>query len=95
MNTMYNNYRGRLLQSYIINAPNSIMIPWNMFKGFLDENTIKKITFYKGSVPTELFSHCSRMQIENKYGGLAKDRPSRTFWYSFLADLYQEGFLQK
>jgi len=36
-------YRGRLKTLYILNTPTSIWIPWNIAKGFLEENTIKKI----------------------------------------------------
>ena len=33
--------------TYVVNTPSSIYIPWNIVKGFLTENTINKISFFK------------------------------------------------
>ncbi|EGR29370.1 hypothetical protein IMG5_156970 [Ichthyophthirius multifiliis] len=41
------NYRSRMFATYVINTPSSIFIPWNIIKGFLDENIIKKIKIFK------------------------------------------------
>ena len=53
------NYRGRMYTTYILNASNSIFIPWNIAKGFLEENTIKKIKFSKSHQNEELFIHAN------------------------------------
>lgn len=37
----------------------------------MDETTIKKIKLMKESVPQDLFTHCNRNQVEQKYGGNA------------------------
>ena len=42
---------------YVINTPNSIFVPWNIIKGFLDENTIKKIIFSKTNCSDTLLNH--------------------------------------
>jgi len=58
---------------YIVNAPSSVYLPWQMVKKFLQEATVKKIQFCKQQVPDPLFQHTHRDQIEKKYGGTAPD----------------------
>ncbi len=43
------NYRSRMFATYVLNTPGSIFVPWNVVKSFLDENTIKKISFSKNN----------------------------------------------
>jgi len=75
---LQHNYRGRLTVMYIINAPTTVYIPWQMAKKFLEEVTVKKIQFYKTQIPEPLFEHTNREQVEKKYGGTAPDL--KTFW---------------
>lgn len=70
---LQHNYRGRLYRMYIVNAPSSVYVPWQMAKKFLQEATVKKIQFYKQQVPEPLFEHANRDQVEKKYGGNAPD----------------------
>lgn len=63
----------------IVNTPSSIFIPWAIVKGFLDDVTVKKIQFFKTSVPNTLFNLANPEQVEEKYGGTAKNL--KTFWF--------------
>ncbi len=57
MGYLSNNYRSRLYKMYILNTPSSIFIPWNIAKTLLEENTVKKINFFKNNHPEPLFEH--------------------------------------
>lgn len=61
MGYLSNNYRSRMFACYVLNTPSSIFIPWNIIKGFLEETTIKKISFYKDSNPTPVFNHANEL----------------------------------
>lgn len=54
------NYRAKLYKLYCINTPSSIWIPWKTVQMFLEENTVKKVSFSKEKEPTELFQHCNK-----------------------------------
>ena len=60
MGYLSSNYRSRMYKMYIVNTPNSIFVPWSIAKGFLEEVTINKISFYKDSEPTPLFQHTNK-----------------------------------
>jgi hypothetical protein len=72
------NYRGRLKSLYIINTPGTIFVPWQIAKGFLEEHTVKKIQFIKKDTPEPLFQHANRDQVEEKFGGTARNLT--VFW---------------
>jgi len=71
---LQHNYRGRLKSLYIINTPGTIYVPWQIAKGFLEEHTVKKIQFFKKEIPEPLFEHANRDQVEEKFGGTAKNQ---------------------
>lgn len=77
MGYLSNNYRSRLYKCYIVNTPGTISIPWNIVKGFLEQNTIDKISFYDTSIPTlknrSIFDHVNKSQLEKRYGGTAPE----------------------
>jgi len=85
---LQHNYRGRLKSLYVVNTPGSIYIPWQMIKGFLEEHTVRKIQFFKKDIPEPLFEHANREQVEQKFGGTAKNLtafwppifPSNNYW---------------
>jgi len=45
---------------YVVNCPGTITFSWNIVKGFLEEITVRKISFEKSSIPTGLFEHCHK-----------------------------------
>ncbi len=49
-----------MYKMYIVNTPNSIFVPWSIAKGFLEEVTINKISFYKDSIPIPAFDHINK-----------------------------------
>ena len=72
------NYRGRLAHNFVVNAPGSIMLIWNVVKHFLDDVTKEKTDIEKGNVSRRLLELFSPNQLEQKYGGSA---PNLTeFW---------------
>jgi len=72
------NFRGRLYTMYIVNTPSSIYLPWQLAKKFMEETTTKKIQFVKKQTPDFLFTYTRSDQVEEKYGGTAKN--ITTFW---------------
>jgi len=57
MGYLSSNYRSRMFATYVVNTPSSIYIPYKIVKGFLEEATIRKISFYSDSNPKPLFKH--------------------------------------
>jgi hypothetical protein len=64
MGYLSSNYRSRLFTMYIINSPRSIFMPWTIAKGFLEENTVKKIQIIKDANLAPLFTHTNKSQVE-------------------------------
>eukprot|EP01016_Furgasonia_blochmanni_P047773 TRINITY_DN704_c0_g1_i5.p2 TRINITY_DN704_c0_g1~~TRINITY_DN704_c0_g1_i5.p2 ORF type:complete len:233 (+),score=63.98 TRINITY_DN704_c0_g1_i5:66-764(+) len=92
MGYVSNNYRSRLYIMYILNTPSSIFIPWNVVKGVLEENTVKKINFFKTPNAPSMFDHIHPDQIEQRQGGKAKNRDGDC-WPPKLAS--HQNFLPK
>ena len=82
MGFLQNTYRGHLYVLYIIKTPSSIFIPWKMVKGLLEETTVKKINFFDDGNPIGLWTHTNKEQVEEKFGGSARNLTS--FWYTYL-----------
>lgn len=51
---------------------------WSGIKGFLEEQTVKKIQMFDNNVPKPLFVHAHPAQVEQKYGGTKPNMTS--FW---------------
>mmetsp|Transcript_8420 Transcript_8420/g.8334 ORF Transcript_8420/g.8334 Transcript_8420/m.8334 type:complete len:392 (+) Transcript_8420:226-1401(+) len=68
---LQDNFRCRLGVNYVINVPSGIYFLWKCIKPFMDKVTVKKIKLTNDSAPKELFNHCNRNQVEQKYGGTA------------------------
>ncbi|KAL4493052.1 hypothetical protein ABPG72_003137 [Tetrahymena utriculariae] len=79
MGYLSSNYRSRMFATYVVNTPSSIFIPYKIIKGFLEEATIKKISFYSNGNPKPLFTHCHKSQIESTYNGDSK-AINEKFW---------------
>lgn len=43
---------------YVVNCPGSITFSWNVIKGFLEEITVRKISFEGKGIASPLFEHC-------------------------------------
>ncbi|KAM3138173.1 hypothetical protein pb186bvf_009636 [Paramecium bursaria] len=82
MTYLSNNYRQRMYRCYVVNCNKTLTLSWSMIKGFLDETTVKKISFYNNQTPQPLFEHTHCSQVEIKYGGSSIDKteywPPRT-----------------
>lgn len=68
-----------MFATYVVNSPASIYIPYQIIKGFLEESTIRKISFYKNGIPKPLFLHCHPSQLETTYSGQSEAKTSN-FW---------------
>ena len=78
MGVLADYYRCRLGCNYIVNPSKTVYYLWTLVKPFLDEVVIDKMKILNKAQPDEIFSHCSRYQVEEKYGGRA---PNVTqFW---------------
>lgn len=62
-----------------------------MVKGFLEEHTQRKIQILSKAIPSNLFVHANKEQIEKKYGGTAVDLQG-IYWYDIIAFLLQISF---
>jgi len=75
---LQNNFRSRLFKMYIMNSPTSLYFSWKMIKGLLEETTTQKINFSKESANEDLWKHTNKSQVEEKFGGTAKN--IETYW---------------
>ncbi len=75
---LQSNYRARLYKLHVFNAPSSIVIPWKMAKGFVEDATREKLHFYKEGTSQELWKEINPAQVEQKFGG--KHPNLTTFW---------------
>lgn len=83
---LQDNYRLRLHKLHVVNVPASLYVTWRILKKkFLNDVTIQKTKIYKGNVPTKLLEVTHPEQIEQKYGGLAKN--ATQYWYLYLFSL--------
>lgn len=77
-------YRCRLGCNYIVNPSKTVYYLWTLVKPFLDEVVIDKMKILNKSQPDEIFNHCNRYQVEEKYGGKA---PNVTqYWPPIMPD---------
>ena len=79
MGYLSSNYRSRLFKCYVVNCPSTIMISWSIVKAFLEDVTVQKVSFEKGSQAPGLLKHCNQSQIEKKYGGVCSNKED-DFW---------------
>ncbi|KAK2197503.1 bifunctional CRAL-TRIO lipid binding domain superfamily/CRAL-TRIO lipid binding domain/CRAL-TRIO [Babesia duncani] len=70
------NYRGRLSQMFIVNAPYIITGIWNMVKTVLPQVTQDKISISSGKSTSKILECCDPSQIEVRYGGSAPNATS-------------------
>ena len=77
-------FKCRLAYSAMINVPKSVYFIYSLLKPFLDEVTIDKISIAKDNVATNIISHFNPYQIEERYGGKAKNL--EVFWPPFFPD---------
>lgn len=70
---LQNNFRSRLYKMYIMNSPTSIYFTWKMIKSLLEETTTQKINFSKESTNEDMWKHVNKSQVEEKFGGTAKN----------------------
>lgn len=80
LQTISDNYNGRLFKLWIVNAPGTIYFSWKVVKNFLHQVTVDKITIAKKGTDDSLWKHIDKSQIEVKYGGTM---PDKTSFYPF------------
>jgi hypothetical protein len=78
MGILTDNYRCRLGCNYVVNPAKGVYYMWTCMKPFLDEVLIEKVKILNKPHPDELFLHCNPYQVEEKYGGRARNTSS--FW---------------
>ena len=84
MGILQSNYKCRLGNNFVVNPPKSLWVVWSCVKPFLDEITIEKIKISKSSYSDELLTMFNPLQVEEKYGGKAKNLTS--FWPPVVPD---------
>ncbi|GIX64058.1 CRAL/TRIO domain-containing protein, putative [Babesia caballi] len=65
------NYRGRLSQMFVINAPYIISGLWGILKNVLPEVTQEKIQISSGKNTKKMLENMDASQLEKKFGGTA------------------------
>lgn len=73
--TLAHNYRGRLHQMTIVNAPLVFWGIWQIASVALSETTRQKISIWSTGFENELLAHVDSSQLERKYGGSQEDCP--------------------
>lgn len=73
MNLLTDYYRCRLGNNYVVNPSKTVYYIWKCLGPFLDEVVIEKVKILNKPTPDEIFAHCNRHQVEEKYGGKAKN----------------------
>jgi hypothetical protein len=81
---LQNNFRGRLGCCYIVNAPKSFSFLWRMCKPFVDSVTVEKIDITRSSHSEKMMAHFNPEQVEERYGGSAKNLTH--FWPPYVPD---------
>ena len=87
---LQSNYRSRLYKMHVFNAPNSIVLPWKVAKGFVEDSTREKLHFYKGSRSDDLWKEINPTQVEERFGG--KSPNLKTYWYRNIFLFNPEAF---
>ncbi|EGR29784.1 hypothetical protein IMG5_148650 [Ichthyophthirius multifiliis] len=80
---LQSNYRARMYKLYCVNCSNTVWIPWKAVQHFLEENTVNKVNIIKSNCPSDLFKHCNKIQVEQKFGGNAPN-VTQYQWYFIL-----------
>lgn len=62
------NYRTRLFRLYLLNAPWTMKLLFDLFKSF-DANIQKKIHVSNKNSDDSMWTHVNKPQIEKKFGG--------------------------
>ena len=78
-NALMNNYRCRLYVMYIVNVSPVLNFLWSTIKNVLDANTEKKIKLLKNSEINQIFTFINPEQVEEKFGGKARNIESHYF----------------
>lgn len=81
------NYKCVARSIIVLNAPRAFAYAWKTISYFLDENTARKVQIsYTPSTP-ELLELVAPNQLEQQFGGQAKDREAGEFWPPKCPDL--------
>ena len=72
--------RGKQRVIFMLSAPKTISFIWNTVKYILDENTQQKVQFTTSNVNPNLLKMCHPSQLEERYGGTAKNRVDGEYW---------------
>ena len=73
INVMSDNYRSKLYINYIIGMSRTLRILFSIVCKFLDEMTVKKLVVIDGIHDGTMTKQIRRDNIEEKFGGTAKD----------------------
>ena len=77
---MQNNFRGRLYKCYIVNAPFTFNMIWQVGKAFLEGTTAMKISLTGKDSDKNMWLHTNQNQIEIIYGGCADNFQMGSYW---------------
>jgi urease beta subunit len=82
MGVLTDYYRCRLGCNYVVNPSKTVYYLWTCLRPFLDDIVIEKVKILNKATPDEIFLHCNKYQVEEKYGGKAKN--VEKFWPPFM-----------
>ena len=75
---LMNTFRCRMRYCYVVRPPSSISFLWGIAKGFLHEDTAKKINILDTATIDQMLEYTNPSQLEVKFGG---SRPNiEEFW---------------
>jgi hypothetical protein len=82
LTVLLENFRCRLAQNYILNAPSSMTFMWMIAKAVLDARTLAKCNVLGTNYSDRMLGHFAHHQIEQRYGGTAPNLTS--FWPPYV-----------
>lgn len=80
INSIGANYKGHARAVFLVNAPTAFSMVWNTIKYFLDENQVRKVKIVSANSCPSLLELAAPNQLEEKFGGTAKNKEAGEFW---------------
>ena len=72
--------------AFVVNASYTFAYAWKTLSYFLDESTSRKVQITSGKTVPELLELVAPNQLEEQYGGTAKDKEEGQYWPPSLPD---------
>lgn len=86
LKTLSTNYKCLSRSIFLVNAPQTFSVIWRSLKYFIDENTARKVNVVSTNFCPTMLELIAPNQLEEKFGGEAKNKEVGDFWPPCLPD---------